>query len=51
VHQADWVRVGHLDLPRTHTLVVASAGKSSVRRLELSGHRLKERSQVTADAR
>ena len=39
-----WTRVGHLDLPKTHTQVVSSDGKSPVRQLELSNHRLKETS-------
>jgi hypothetical protein len=41
VFHATWTRVGRLDLPKTHTQVVTSDAMSSVRRLELSGHRLK----------
>ncbi|MFO0949678.1 MAG: DUF3386 family protein [Isosphaeraceae bacterium] len=51
VHRASWIRVGRLDLPLTHTLVATSSEKSSVRRLELSGHRLKGSSAATAAAR
>lgn len=45
---ATWTRVGHLDLPRTHTQISTADGKSSVRQLELSGHRLKDASSATA---
>ena len=35
-----WVRVGKLDLPRTHTQITSGDGKSPVWQMELSGHRL-----------
>lgn len=47
---ATWTRVGHLDLPRTHTQIFTSDEKSSVRQLELSGHRLEGPSPATAEA-
>lgn len=51
VFHATWTRVGHLDLPRTHTQIATSDGKSTVRRLELSDHRLKGSSPAAAGAR
>jgi hypothetical protein len=48
---ATWTRVGHLDLPKTHTQIRASDGKSSVRQLELSAHRLRNAPATTAGAR
>jgi hypothetical protein len=51
VHQASWVRVGRLDLPRTHTLVATSSEKSSIRRLDLSGHRLKGPATASAEVK
>lgn len=38
---ATWTRVGRLDLPRTHLQIKSEDGKTSVRELELSNHRLK----------
>ncbi|MEO6809861.1 MAG: DUF3386 family protein [Isosphaeraceae bacterium] len=38
---ATWTRVGRLDLPKTHMQVKSEDGKTSVRELELSNHRLK----------
>ncbi len=38
--QDSWVRVGKLDLPRSHTQITATDGKSQVRRLELSNHKV-----------
>jgi hypothetical protein len=39
---ATWTRVGRLDLPKTHLQVKSEDGKTSVKELELSNHRLKE---------
>jgi hypothetical protein len=45
-----WTRVGHLDLPVTHTQITAADGTSSVKQLELSNHQLKPLSPQTAAA-
>lgn len=40
-HHQTWQRVGKFDLPRTATVVTATAGKQEVRGIKLSNHRLK----------
>jgi hypothetical protein len=46
---ATWTRVGRLDLPKTHLQVKSEDGKTSVKELELSNHRLKESSSPSDD--